>query len=157
MTPLSPDLFAKLTGEPVPEPGGGGERPSERRQYGRVRLGRRAQVRVGDGPWRTVLVRDMSVVGVGFQSDGRLEPGERFTLRLEAVGGGTTCLPCVVHRCEAGGVGGVAFFVGSTFGGEAGCPTAAQDEPAGRRSLFLRIGRHVWARRLRGSHAAGPD
>ena len=143
---LSPELFAKLTGEPVPEPGGGGRGPAERRQYGRVQLGRRAQVRVADGAWQTVLVRDVSVVGVGFQSDGRLSPGDRFVLRLAGPDGGTTSLPCVVHRCEAGGSGGVAFFIGSTFGDGEDAVDVAVDRPgaAGRpRSLLARIGRRL--------------
>ena len=138
---LSPELFAKLTGGPVPAPGGLG--PAERRQYGRVQLGRRAQVRVADEAWQTVLVRDVSVVGVGFQSDGRLPPGARFTLRLTGADGEVACLPCVVHRCEAGGLGGVAFFVGSTFD-DAEPDAAARPIAAGRpRSFLARVRRRL--------------
>ncbi len=150
---LPPDLFERLTGEAVPGPGTAAPGGHERRQHGRLQFGHRAQVRVGAGPWATVVIRDISVVGIGFLADRRLDPGQAFTLRTTGEDDVAITLACVVHRCEAGGVGGVAFFVGSTFdGGADAAPagaTATEPAPvAPRRSSLPRtlLGRLLRAR-----------
>ena len=158
---LSPEVFQQLTGEPVPAAGfsvgsvstsvadAGGPGGADRRQYGRVQLGRRAGVRFAGGPWQTVVIRDISVVGVGFLSDFPLPPGRPFTLRMTAADDRAVCVECVVRRCEKGGVGGVAFFIGSTFHDGRDDDDAPAAITTGRptvASVFRRIGRRLRVR-----------
>ena len=144
---LSPEHFAQLAGGPVPSPT---DPPpgAERRQYPRLQLGKRAQIRMPGATWNTVVIRDMSVVGIGMLSEAALVPGQTFTLRVIGADDRPTCVECVVHRCERGGMGGVAFFVGSTFDDAtetpaAGLPQVAAAAPRSR-NCSGRIGRRAW-------------
>ena len=90
---------------------------AERRRHERVALGQRGQVRpAGGGAWQTVLIRDLSIDGVGLQAEGPIAKGRPLVLRLTGPSGAVAEVPCVVRWCEPGGfLNAAAYHVGAAF------------------------------------------
>ena len=81
-------------------------------------LGQRGQVRPADGrEWQTVLIRDLSEDGVGFQADTAMVKGRPLVLRMTGRGGAVVDLPCGVRWCEPGGFMHAGFDVGAALVG----------------------------------------
>jgi hypothetical protein len=111
---LSIETFARLTQGGSPFPPSAGVCPAERRRQGRVALGQRGQVRPAGGrAWQTVMIRDLSIVGL--QADARMVKGQPLMLRLTGPSGVTAELPCVVRWCEPGGFLHAGFHIGAVF------------------------------------------
>ena len=90
-----------------------------RRAATRVHFGRRAEVRTRDKtghPSRArVLLRDISIKGIGFLSDVPLAIGRSFVLHLNDSAEQPLYIVCITRRCERGGMGNASFIVGATF------------------------------------------
>ena len=110
---LTADTFARVTGGGFPLAAYDGD---DRRRQARVSFGQRGQVRLGgERDWATVLVRDLSLDGVGLQTDAPLDAGRPLVLRLTGPGGAAAEVACVVVWCEPGGFLHAGFHVGATF------------------------------------------
>jgi hypothetical protein len=92
---------------------------SERREHPRVEFGQRASAfrLIKSVPQRAqiILIRDMSVKGVGILHSEELEIGDEFVLDVSKFVGRPLGIRCLVERCEAGGSGGTQFVIGATF------------------------------------------
>lgn len=92
---------------------------SERREHPRVEFGRRATIiPLTDGKpghARIVVIRDMSLKGVGMLESEKMEQLEEFVLDVSKFVGRPLGIRCAVERCEAGGSGGTQFIVGATY------------------------------------------
>ena len=110
-------LFEELTGTAVAE--APGQPPDERRKHPRVAMGARARILpllegVGGGG-SPVLVRDISLAGIGFLSAAEMNVGDEFVIHLPAPSGRTAQIQSIVNRCERGGTGCTQYVVGATF------------------------------------------
>jgi hypothetical protein len=92
---------------------------AERREHPRVEFGRRAttfRLRNGKpGPATIVLVRDMSVKGVGLLQSEQMKPLDEFVLDVSKFVGKPLGVRCAVERCEPGGSGGTQWIIGATY------------------------------------------
>ena len=97
----------------------GCRRAPERRQASRIAYGYRTQICRDSGPkagvWDTVMLRDISVSGVGYLCHEPMNRGDTFVLKLLDKEGQTIRIRCSVSRCEAGGFGNAAFLLGACF------------------------------------------
>jgi hypothetical protein len=115
---LSQNLFAEITGVSLAAPCGV-EAQNERRQHRRVPFDQRARIfplmeGVGENGG-AVLVRDISVAGIGFLYSEPISVGDEFVLRLPTTTDQTIDIQCAARRCELGGTCGSQFAVGATF------------------------------------------
>lgn len=91
----------------------------EKRKHPRVAFGSRARMYplvpavCPDG--RSVLVRDISLSGVGLLFSDALAIGDEIILKLPAQRGEPLVVHCMVQRCETGGSHGKQFVIGVTF------------------------------------------
>jgi hypothetical protein len=111
-------LLDEITGgsnQPVPEEG----TEHERRRHRRLPFGSRgtiAPLRDGaEGPPCVILLRDISLGGVGFLNAEAMKPGDLFILRFSGKQGPTIKVKCAAQRCDSGGTGGSQFAIGATF------------------------------------------
>jgi hypothetical protein len=119
---LDADLFRRIVGDaalPLPP-----EAPDDRRATGRVFLGRRTHlIPVSDPASKPVgvVIRDVSLLGVGILTTTPLPAGEMFRLVLPLVealpnGGSSVTLECRTLWRKAGDYGdGSSFIVGAEF------------------------------------------
>jgi hypothetical protein len=115
---LPSELFDEITGlGDLPPPVT--EADCERRSHHRFAIGSRATIcglrRGVEGPSSIVLMRDVSVAGVGFLHNERMREGDAFVIRFAGKNGRQVGIRCFVNRCEAGGTGGMQFVIGATF------------------------------------------
>jgi len=115
---LPSELFDEITGlGDLPPPVT--EADCERRSHHRFAIGSRATIcglrRGVEGPPSIVLMRDVSVAGVGFLHNERMREGDAFVIRFAGKNGRRVGIRCFVNRCEAGGTGGMQFVIGATF------------------------------------------
>jgi regulator of replication initiation timing len=91
----------------------------ERRSHHRFAIGSRATIctlRKGvEGSSSIVLMRDISLAGVGFLHNEMMRAGDTFIIRFAGKSGAHVRIRCVVNRCEPGGTGGMQFVIGATF------------------------------------------
>jgi hypothetical protein len=120
---LSRQFFAEITGV-QPEPSTGGAPGGERRLHPRIPFDRRARIfPLMEGSCENgapILIRDISVGGIGFLYAEPISVGDEFVLRLfTAAPPGTPEEPvdiqCAARHCEMGGTCGSQFAVGATF------------------------------------------
>lgn len=111
-------VFDRITGHTGPITGPG-EAEHERRQYRRLPFGTRAAMspmRNGDeGPPAIVLLRDISLGGIGFLNAEPIKQGDEVVLRFKDQKGRPVKLRCAVQRCDSGGTGGAQFVIGASF------------------------------------------
>jgi hypothetical protein len=124
-----------------------GTRQRDRRRATRLPIGDRARICLdrdkANSLWDTVMLQDISIVGISFLSSQWLTEGDGFELCMTDRAGATLQFHCRVTRCERGGMGRVSYPVGATFeallhdggadknaAGGAGGESAAQ-EPCG--------------------------
>jgi len=92
---------------------------AERREHPRVEFGRRATIFAladgNPGPATIILIRDMSLKGVGILQSERMEPLDEFVLDVSKFVGRPLGIRCSVERCEPGGSGGTQWVIGATF------------------------------------------
>jgi hypothetical protein len=92
---------------------------SERREHPRVEFGQRATAfrLIDNTPGRAqiILIRDMSIKGVGTLQSEPLQSGDEFMLDVSKFVGRPLGIRCSVERCERGGSGGTQFVIGATF------------------------------------------
>ncbi len=92
---------------------------AERREHPRVEFGRRATIiplidgKPGRG--KVVVIRDMSVKGMGMLDSEPMRPLDEFILDLSKFVGRPLGIRCAIERCESGGTGGTQFVLGATF------------------------------------------
>lgn len=112
---IDPALFQHITRNAQPIPSTAGD---ERRGQPRVALNLRAACsgcdRSGE-PTATVIIRELSMTGVGFMATDKMKPGRPFDITLEAGDQGTVVLHGEVIHCNVGGSGGKFFNVGGVF------------------------------------------
>jgi hypothetical protein len=100
-------------------PAGCRRRASDRRQVPRMAFGQRSQIcrdhGKNAGVWETVMVQDISTMGIGFICHDSIDLGRTFMLKLTDKEGETIRIRCKVQRCERGGFGNTAYLVGSTY------------------------------------------
>jgi len=115
---LSQNLFAEITGV---KPGASSncELQSDRRSHPRIAFDRRARIfplMEGVGEAGTaVLVRDISVGGIGFLYAEPIGVGDEFVIRLFTPSDEPIDIQCAARRCEMSGTCGSQFAVGATF------------------------------------------
>jgi hypothetical protein len=115
---LPVELFDEITGASnLPTADGGSA--EDRRQHRRLPFGSRgamAAFRNGaEGPPSVVLLRDISIGGIGFLNAEPMKPGDAFVLRFSGKQGPTIKVKCLTQRCDAGGTGGTQYIIGATF------------------------------------------
>ena len=119
---LSAQLFADIVGDEAVAMASSAT-ADERRQSPRANLGRRARIypliETSSDHGEPVLVRDISVHGIGMLIGEALTPGDEFIIHLPTNTASSLEEPvkiqCAVRRCQAGGSGQTQFLVGSTF------------------------------------------
>ncbi len=113
---LTEKVFQSIFGICILEHNNGG---TERREHPRVEFGRRATIfrliNRKPGPPAIVLLRDMSIKGVGLLHSEQLEPLDAFVLDVSKFVGRPLGIRCAVERCEPGGSGGTQWVIGATF------------------------------------------
>lgn len=91
----------------------------ERRKHPRVAFGSRARIYplvpavCPDG--RSVLVRDISLGGIGLLFSDALTIGDEFIIQLPTQRGEPLVIHCIAQRCDSGGSFGKQFVIGATF------------------------------------------
>lgn len=115
---LSKELFAEITGI---IPGTSTHCPSQddRRLHPRIPFDHRARIYplmegVGESG-AAVLIRDISVGGVGFLNSQEIAVGDEFVIRLFTPSEQPIDIQCTARRCEMGGTCGSQYVVGATF------------------------------------------
>ena len=112
---LGHGLFEDITGDA----GLLHSRNDERRGWPRVPIGLRGTIQLHEAALgaqpMTVVVRDISRKGVGLLCPDEVEPGKAFMLKLRIKDADPVDLPCVVTRCERGGMGASNFVLGANF------------------------------------------
>ena len=92
---------------------------AERREHPRVEFGRRATiiplVEGKPAQARIIVIRDMSIKGVGMLQSEPMDLADQFVLDVSKFVGRPLGIRCAVERCEPGGSGGTQFIVGATF------------------------------------------
>jgi hypothetical protein len=118
---LSQELFAEITGVHLnaPAPPGVPASAADRRQHRRVLFDQRARIfplmeGIGEGG-SAVLIRDISVMGIGFLAADPIGVGDEFVIRLPTTVDQPIDIHCAARRCELGGTCGSQFAVGATF------------------------------------------
>jgi hypothetical protein len=113
---LTEKVFQSIFGICILEHNNGGK---ERREHPRVEFGRRATIfrliNRKPGQSAVVLLRDMSIKGVGLLHSEQMEPLDEFVLDVSKFVGRPLGIRCAVERCESGGSGGTQWVVGATF------------------------------------------
>lgn len=114
---LSAELFSEIAGSRAAAPA---RHPTnDKRKHERVPLADRATVstlsRGLEGMDEVVIVRDISVGGVGLLCSEAMEAGQEFVIQFSGQHGLAARILCKVARCEPGGFGGSQFIVGATF------------------------------------------
>ena len=114
---LSAELFSEIAGSRAVA--SSRQSTNDKRKYERVPLAARATVstlsRGLDGMEEVVIVRDISVGGVGLLCSEAMEAGQEFVIQFSGQHGLAARILCKVARCEPGGFGGSQFIVGATF------------------------------------------
>jgi hypothetical protein len=109
------DEITGLTGTPAPA----NESEYERRLHHRFPIGSRAVVspiRNGaEGPGTVVVIRDISLGGIGFLNAETMKPGDVFNIQFNTEANRTVRLQCMAQRSESGGCGKTQFIIGATF------------------------------------------
>jgi hypothetical protein len=122
---LSSQLFDRIVGN-VAETGRsatvlpvGCRKAPERRQASRLAFGHRTQIcrdrGNNAGVWQTVMVKDISPLGIGFLCDDPLNIGDTFMLKLTDKESHTIRIRCKIERCERGGFGSTSYLLGARF------------------------------------------
>lgn len=127
--PLSESAFQKIIDSLRPT-----FRQEDLRQTTRVPVQATATIlRVGDGGWgkQPVVVRDISLGGVGLLSPRAMAPGDQFVLLLLREGENPAGIACAVRHCRQ--VDESLFSIGGQFTsllieGAAGSPAGQQGE-----------------------------
>ena len=114
---ISNELLAELTGC---YPADSGERAEdERRKHPRISLGSRARVlplfEAAGQEGEAVLLRDISLEGIGFLYSKPMAVGDEFIIRLLTQAGRPVHIHSIVQRCWTGGSGETQFVIGATF------------------------------------------
>ncbi len=113
---LSRKLFAEITGVQLGECLQG---EVDRRAHRRVAFDFRARIfplMEGAGEaGNAVLLRDISVMGIGFLAPDPISIGDEFVVRLPTTNEKPVDIQCAARRCELGGTCGSQFVVGATF------------------------------------------
>jgi hypothetical protein len=115
---LSHNLFAEITG--IAAGGlGSSDWQNERRLHRRVPFDQRARIfPLMEGVAENgaaVLVRDISVIGVGFLYSEAVGVGDEFIIRLPTTTDQPIDIQCAARRCEMSGTCGSQFAVGASF------------------------------------------
>lgn len=91
----------------------------DKRRHPRVAFGSRARifpmVPIICPEGRSVLVRDISVAGIGLLFSDPLAIGDEIILQLPAQRGEPLVVHCMVQRCDIGGSHGKQFVIGATY------------------------------------------
>ena len=115
---LAQGLFQDITGRPDHGPY---PLKDERRVSPRIPIGMRGKIRTQNqtsDAWPvTVMVRDISRQGIGLLTTDEISPGKEFMLKLRIKDEGAVQIPCIVTRCERGGLGETHFVLGAMFHG----------------------------------------
>lgn len=109
---ISASLFEQITGAKAPAP-----EADDRRRAVRTPLLSRATVypdETGIGVSTVVRMRDVSVLGVGFEHLERLSIGDKFVLHLPRISDEPLMVVCVVQRCQPL-LPGRTYLVGATY------------------------------------------
>jgi PilZ domain len=97
----------------------GCRKAAERRQATRLAFGQRSQIcrdrGTNAGVWQTVMVKDISVLGIGFLCDDALTIGDTFMLKLTDKESHAIRIRCKIERCERGGFGNTSYLLGAIF------------------------------------------
>jgi hypothetical protein len=115
---LSKKLFAEITGVDLVSLANR-EQQADRRSHGRIPFDRRARIfplmeGVGEGG-SAVLIRDISLGGIGFLHAEAIGVGDEFVIRLLTAVDEPIDIQCAARHCEMGGTCGSQFAVGATF------------------------------------------
>ena len=118
---LSSQLFTEIVG--VSDDAGLLAPQDERRASPRANLGCRARIypllEASANNGQPVLVRDISVHGIGMLAGETMTSGDEFVIHLPTInssfGSEPVQIQCSVRRCQPGGTGKTQFFVGATF------------------------------------------
>lgn len=114
---LSSELISEIAGSCVIAPAS--HSTNERRKHERISLAARATVsplsRGLEGMEEVVIVRDISVAGLGLLCSEAMEVGQEFVIQFSGNHGLAARILCKVAHCESGGFGGSQFIVGATF------------------------------------------
>jgi hypothetical protein len=88
----------------------------DRRRQPRFLFLRHARINAGQPSSATILLRDVSEIGVGFISDTEMREDEEFILQIRRPAETNPVrIRCVVRRCNRGGLEKTHFHVGSEF------------------------------------------
>jgi len=91
----------------------------DRRQHRRLPFGSRGTIAPlrgsEEGPASVVMLRDISVAGIGFLNAEPLKVGETFVIRFTGQNGRIVKFQCTAQRCDPGGTGATQFVIGATF------------------------------------------
>jgi hypothetical protein len=115
---LSQKFFARITGVHLDA---AGTHPAsvDRRQHPRIPFDRRARIfPLMEGASETgsaILIRDISVSGIGFLHADPISVGDEFVVRLYTPDDQPIDLQCAARRCEMSGTCQSQFAVGATF------------------------------------------
>ena len=126
---LSTQLFDRIVGMSAPQASdpqrkatvlpAGCRRGPERRQAARLAYGHRTQICRDSGKsagvWDTVMLQDISVMGIGCMSHDPMDAGSTFVVKLVDKDGENIRIRCKVCRCERGGFGNTAYLLGASF------------------------------------------
>ncbi len=114
---LLPSLLADIAGFcalPSAEPAA-----VDRRKHVRFPVAARATIsslsRGLDAIEQVIILRDMSISGLGLLCPEPMESGEEFVIQFSGEHGLPARILCKAQRCEPGGMGGAQFIVGATF------------------------------------------
>ena len=137
---IDPALFQHITRNAQPIPSTAGD---ERRGQPRVALNLRAACsgcdRSGE-PTATVIIRELSMTGVGFMATDKMKPGRPFVITLEAGDQGTVVLHGEVVHCNVGGSGGKFFNIGGVFTHDRSSGSRQEDDgPDSKRDSQLTV------------------
>ena len=111
-------IFEEITGlGDLPPPTD--EADYERRKHARAPFGFRGTImyekKGGEKLSSVVMVRDISVAGVGFLNEEPLKPGTLLTMEFKGLDDRPVQIRCSVQRCTTGGLEETENIVGATF------------------------------------------
>ncbi|MGD0461207.1 MAG: PilZ domain-containing protein [Tepidisphaeraceae bacterium] len=114
---LSLEAYEEITGtSPLPPVEADG---SDRRKHRRMPFGFRATIqpmRKGvEGPPTVVMVRDISLTGIGVLHEEAIKQGTSFVIEFKGSRDRPVKIRCTAVRCEQGGMGGTQYVIGATF------------------------------------------
>jgi PilZ domain-containing protein len=88
----------------------------DRRRRHRLPFLHRTKIDLPQQSSATILVRDVSEIGVGFISDTEMKADEEFILQIRRPSdAGMVRVRCVVRRCQPGGLEKTNFHIGGEF------------------------------------------